>query len=122
MFFEIDELTKNNPPELPVIIPTFNNPTYLQMMLKQLDKVSLFDTIILDNGSSSHKMLSLLQSQDCVVTVPNGPRDYYNTEIYKWLPNYFIITDPDIGFNCNLPHDFLDILKNVSCKYKKYKV
>jgi len=109
-------------PAFPVLIPTFNNPTYLRSMTEQLFKYNLNDLIILDNHSSTPEMLELLQSFECVVNT-DGPYDYLeNKNFYDWLPNYFIITDPDIGFNKELPNNFIEIFKEISEKYCKFKV
>lgn len=116
-------LTQKNCPNLPIIIPTFNNPTYLKKITEQLSKYNLIDLIILDNQSSTPEMLTLLNKYEHVVENPTGPYAYLQEkDFYDWLPNYFVITDPDIGFNKDLPSNFLEIMKDLSDRYKKFKV
>ena len=54
----------------------------------------------------------------------NGPwvARYYNPHIYNILPDKYILTDPDLQFNKDLPSNFLDILVNISEKYQAVKV
>ncbi len=52
--------------------------------------------------------------------------DNYGHEVvtkcfYDFLPQYFIITDPDLQFNINLPNDFIQQLINISEERKSYK-
>jgi len=115
-------------PKLPVIIPTHNNPSYLRMMLDQLDKNNLNDVIIIDNFSLYPEMRDLLkQVSDKYIVVAKftneGPREFYtNPILFNWLPQKFIVTDPDIGLNQNLPDNFVEILDSVSEELKLFKV
>jgi len=119
-------------PELPVIIPTFNNPTYMCNMIEQLRMFGFEyqDIIILDNFSKSPIMQEMLNHAakkfGCHVVkkfTNDGPREYYkNKDLFNWLPEKFILTDPDIGINPNIPHNFVEILSDVSEQYSMYKV
>lgn len=117
-----------SPPQLPVVIPTFNNPSYLSQMINQLAGYELDDIIILDNFSSypdMHGYLdSLGQERTVVRKITNdGPKEFYhNSQFLSWLPEYFIITDPDIGFNQRLPRHFVQTLKDVSNKHNMMRV
>lgn len=116
------------PPEFPVIIPTFNNPEYLQMMVEQLESYGLHQIIIVDNWSTHPKMVELLDryAVDYIVVkkfTNDGPTEFYrNPQFFAWLPEKFIITDPDIGLNPNLPNEFVEILEEVSEQYSCMRV
>jgi len=118
-------------PSFPVVIPTFNNPAYMCKMVNQLNKYGFnFDSIIiLDNFSRYPEMriaLDNMSDQGCVVVkkfTNDGPREYYkNKDLFNWLPDKFVLTDPDIGFNKNLPKNFINTMISISEKYKLYKV
>jgi FkbM family methyltransferase len=99
--------------QVPIFIPTFNNPTYLRMMVDQLSHFGMQNIIIVDNGSCYPPFLSLLKSLEGRLTVIHqaenrGPQAIVEDEdCYSLLPEYFCLTDPDLEFNANLPSDFL---------------
>jgi hypothetical protein len=118
-------------PSFPVIIPTFNNPKYLNKMLGQLIDYGFEhkDIIILDNFSKYPVMQTTLNGkieQGCIVVkkfTNDGPREYYkNKDLFDWLPEKFILTDPDIGFNKKLPKNFINTMIDISEKHGFYKV
>lgn len=45
-----------------------------------------------------------------------------NQDLYHLLPNYFVVTDPDLQLNLNLPRDFLEQLLKLSTLYQTYKI
>ena len=121
IFYNLDQLIFSGLSlKLPVIIPTFNNPEYLVNMVKQLNKYELNDIIIIDNNSSYPPMQEILRemSEKYIVVAKStneGPRECYENKLfYDWLPDKFILTDPDIGFNENLPSDFVNTLSYIS--------
>jgi len=127
----VKDLIKLDSPNFPVVIPTYNNPTYTVTMIKKLIEYGFnySDIIILDNFSKYSKMKDVLDFAHqfgCIVVkkfTNDGPREYYkNKELFDWLPEKFILTDPDIGFNKNLPKDFINTMISISEKYKLYKV
>jgi len=112
---------------IPVIITVFNQETYLKNIINQLNKLNLNDLIILDSGSSHPSFksyLSTLKSASVITLKENlGPRHFYeNKDIYNSLPDNFIVTDPDLDFNKDLPQDFLNDLIDLSEKYEVGKV
>jgi len=121
----IDELLGLDSPEIPFIIPTFNCKTYLKMMLEQAKGE---DFIIIDSCSTSEDMIEYLEeiSKDHLVVRKSentGPNDYYdNIFLWKWLPEKFVISDPDIGFNPQMPHNYLDMMEDLSFETKAFKV
>jgi glycosyltransferase involved in cell wall biosynthesis len=116
------------PPEFPVVVPTYNNPSYLSSMINQLESYDLTDIIIVDNCSTIPGMTELLTNlaEKYIVVkkfTNDGSTEFYrNSDFRAWLPEYFIITDPDIGFNPRLPKNFAEILKEVSNEYKMMRV
>jgi glycosyltransferase involved in cell wall biosynthesis len=120
--------TSESKKQFAVVVPTYNNPSYLSMMLKQLLDNCLGHIVIVDNNSTIQGMKNLLKdlSQDFTVIskkTNDGPTEFYNNkEFYNWLPDLFIITDPDIGFNKNMPKDFVDVMREISEKNKLFRV
>lgn len=113
-------LNSLSPNEIPVIIPTFNLPSYLNMMIDQLESVGVSNYIVCDNNSTYPEMIKYLDRLICdnknVVRFSEnlGPRIFCETkEFLSILPEYFIITDPDILFNKNLPNNFIEKMKRV---------
>ena len=114
---------------IPVVIIAFNNYTYIKMMVEQLKKYNFNNIHIIDNNSSYPKLLEYYNNnKDINVIFMNtnyGHRVLFksiNREFYNKLPNFFILTDPDIQFNDNLPNDFVKVFSNMTEKYKVGKV
>jgi hypothetical protein len=118
---------------IPIIIPCFNNHIYVANTIKQLKNINpnLLKTIIILNNESTDiqtiKYLKKISIKDKIKVINNanlGPRisKGYNPHIYNILPEKYIITDPDLEFNKDLPKNFIDILSNLSDKYKATKV
>lgn len=128
ILYSISELIAEKIKGLPIVIPVFNNPSYLRMMIEQLLEKNFTEIIILDNNSAIEGMSDLLENLGQKLTVVkkntnNGPMEFFqNKNIYSWLPRWFVITDPDIGFNKNLPDNFIEIMKNISDKFNVFRV
>ena len=114
-------------PIIPIIVPTFNNPTYLRSMLNQLHTMQFANVIVIDSASTTPDMLLLLETlknQIEIVRLPQnyGPKYFSQNEIfYKKLPGYFCVTDPDLTFNKRLPSTFLEELMEITKKFEKGK-
>jgi glycosyltransferase involved in cell wall biosynthesis len=128
-FNDIQSLIQIDSPELPIIIPTFNNPTYLKNTVDYFLERD-FNIIVLDNASTYPPMLELLfelsENNKCYVVMQNsnqGPRQFfYDNSFYNWLPNYFYATDPDLGYNKDLTReDWLSFI-DISERLDMYKV
>lgn len=110
--------------ELPVYIPSFNNPTYLRRMIEQLASVGLRNVIVIDNGSEFPPHLELLHSLAHRVEVHRlnanpGPRHFFrDAAFYENLPQHFCMTDPDLEFNPELPPDFLEHLIELTSRHR----
>lgn len=99
--------------EVPVLVPCFNNPTYLRNMVTQLRALRLRNIIIVDNASTYPPMVECLSSLSRELSVVSltenkGARHIsLDEKTYALLPQYFCVTDPDLEFNAQLPSDFL---------------
>ena len=110
--------------DVPVLIPVFNNPTYLRKMIEQLRGVGLPNIIVVDNGSEYPPFLDYLDSLEGKLSVVrlkenSGPRRLFSdAALYDHLPQYFCLTDPDLEFNPDLPSDFLQHLTDLTTRYR----
>jgi hypothetical protein len=113
--------------EVPIFIPTFNQPSLLKMTLLQLAGHSN-RIVIFDNNSTYPPMLELLdqvsKDVDVVMSSRNhGPRIFTeDAQILSLMPDYFIVTDPDLIYNNDLPSNYIDEMKKVMAKYNLAKV
>ena len=104
--------------ETPIFIPTFNQPTLLKMTLNQLNSAKN-RIIIYDNNSTSVEMRSLLEDLssdiDVILSEKNtGPRIFTeDAQILSLMPNYFVVTDPDLIHNENLPENHLVEMRKI---------
>ena len=110
---------------IPIIIVCYNNYKYVNHTLTQLKKINndyYKNIIILNNSSNCVDTINFLKSVDVKVinNNNNGPwiNNYNNKHIYDILPNKFILTDPDLKINENIPNNFIEILSELSDKYK----
>ena len=98
---------------IPIFIPCFDNPTYLQNTIRQLQALRCENIVVVDNGSSYPPMVELLSALSHEVTVVLGHENRGARHIfmvdkhYALLPELFCVTDPDLQFNPQLPEDFL---------------
>ena len=123
---EFNEILKN----IPIIIICYNNHKYVQNTMKQIKNINqtYFKSItILDNCSDDVDTINFLKNIDTKIIrnkINNGPRisPSRNVNIYNSLPNFFIITDPDLELNTNLPTNFIETLLELSIKYKCNKI
>jgi FkbM family methyltransferase len=119
-----------NIPEMPIIIICYNNYKYVDNTIKLLEKVNdeyLENVIILDNNSSCVDTKRYLKESKHKIIFNDknyGPwiDEYVNSYLYNNLPDKFIITDPDLEFNKNLPKKFIEIMKTLSDKYLCNKI
>jgi len=115
---------------IPIIVVCYNNYKYVENTLKQIFKINTeyYKNIqILNNNSTCLNTIHFLNS--CGVKVinnfeNNGPwiSLYNNKHIYDVLPDKFILTDPDLKLNENIPNNFIEILSELSDKYETNKI
>jgi hypothetical protein len=111
---------------IPIFIISYNQYTFVKSTVDQLLKYSS-NIYIIDNNSSYPPLVEYLKSIENQVKVlymkeNYGHKVYMRDEIVKLGGDKYIITDPDLQFNKNLPQNFIDILSNLSDKYKIGKI
>jgi hypothetical protein len=115
---------------IPIIVICYNNYRYVKNTLEQLEKtnpVYLDDVMIMDNNSNDTDTIEYLKTVSVKVhynTKNDGPwvTKINNKHIYDMMPDKFVLTDPDLGFNTNLPSNFIDIMSNLSDKHGAAKI
>lgn len=115
---------------IPIIIVCYNNFRYVENTIQQLITINprLRDLIIvMDNHSDDTETIDYLDQLKLRVIrnkKNNGPwvSSHKNREIYETMPERFILTDPDLEFNKNLPCDFCDILSKLSDQFQCEKI
>lgn len=113
---------------IPIYIISYNNFRYVKYMIYQLlnhNNIDIEQLTVIDSCSTDEDTKIFLE--DCKVKVIKleknyGPFYFLQKEFYDSLPQHFVITDPDLELNENLPHDFLNIMLNLTEKYKIFKV
>ena len=110
--------------DIPVLIPAFNNPTYVGGMVAQLLDRGLCNITIIDNASTMPEMRRYLDAVAELVKVVRldqnlGPHHpWAHAPGFHRLPDLFCITDPDLQLNPNLPSDFLAELEAVTERFQ----
>ena len=111
---------------LPVLIPAFNNPTYVEGMVGQLLRFPGLRPVVLDNGSTYPPALALYRRWAADGLAPDrllvlllgrnlGPRAVWQDAAFRRsLPRHFCLTDPDLALNPRLPADFAATLARVT--------
>jgi hypothetical protein len=117
--------------DIPIIIICYNNYRYVENTILQILKINKDynkNIIILNNASTCVDTIKYLKNLEDVYVIDHiqnfGPWIWLdnNRPIYDILPNKFILTDPDLKFNKNIPSNFIEILANLSDKYKTSKI
>ena len=112
--------------DIPIFIISYNQYTFVKSMVDQL--LNYTDNIyIIDNKSTYPPLVSYLKSIENKIKVlymdqNYGHKVYQRDEITKLSGDKYIITDPDLILNKNLPKNFIDILSSLSDKYQIGKI
>ena len=115
------------PSQIPIVIISWNCLTFIKNLIDQLKNYPN-PIIILDNKSSYKPLLDYYKEIKRELKDKLEIRllkENHGSNVYlkvKGLPKVFILTDPDIELNENMPLDFAEILLKLSNKYKVYKV
>jgi len=111
---------------VPVYVIAFNNPTYVEFMVTQLQKFKIQKIIVVDNNSTYPPLLEYYNANKDKFQLIRMDKNYGHLVVikcfYEFLPEFFIITDPDLQFNTNLPKNFIEQLRDISIKFSAYKV
>lgn len=100
---------------IPVVINSFNQPSYLRMMVNQLSALGIDNLVIIDQASTSPELLSLLdelKQRYAVVKLAdnNGPHWFFLSRFFELLPRRFAYTDADLLFSTQLKSGFIDTM------------
>ena len=111
----------------PVVINSFNQPTYLKLMIRQLMELSVERIVVIDQRSDNPELLEYLHDIRKDVSIIKlrenlGPHWFFLGGMALSMPEYFAYTDADIKFNKNLPKDFILQMIEVSLKLKATKI
>jgi len=115
---------------IPIVIISYNNYKYVDNTVKQIFKINkeyINTILIIDNCSTCEKTIDYLKKSTCKVIFNeknNGPwvNADTNAHVYNILPDKFILTDPDLELNKNIPNNFIEILSLLSDKYDCKKI
>ena len=126
IYSKIEEIPSHFFAGTPVIIPSFNQLYYIKNTIKQLKKFGLKNFIILDNGSTYPPIIEWFEKTNTPVVIDlsnPGPRNFFiNPSIWNRLPNYFIVTDPDLEYFNSIPNSLVKDLIEISEKYSWSKL
>lgn len=105
---------RQNPKSIPVIIINYNQLYYLKILVNFLQERKFENIIIVDNNSDYPPLLEYYKSIKEFITIETMSSNlghlvfFENKDLQKKYGNgYFVLTDPDIVPNSNLPEDFL---------------
>jgi len=114
--------------DIPIVVICWNNYYFVKHFINQI-KYYKNPIILLDNNSSYNKLLEYYKE------IKNELNDKieirllnknYGHKVYQILkddlPKIYILSDPDLELNKNMPINFADILLQLSNKYKSNKV
>ena len=113
---------KNN---MTVCIVSYNNYTYTQNMVKQVSNYTQ-DIVVINNNSTCDKIINYFNNEYqytlCNMEKNSGPEIYQHPDIRNILGPIFILTDPDLQLNNQLPMNFITILFQLQQKHKCHKI
>jgi len=117
-----------NPYDIPVVVICWNNLTFVKNFVNQL-KHYKNPIILLDNHSNFPALFeyykAIKKELGDKITVRLLDKNYGHTVYLKLkhtLPDIYILSDPDLEMNKNMPVNFAEILLGLSNQYKSYKV
>jgi hypothetical protein len=138
--------------DIPIVIICYNNYRYVENTLTQILRINkeyYNNIIILNNASTCEDTIGYLRrvatvassgssgssgssasgASSASISIINNIGNFgpwiaadNNNHIYDILPDKFVLTDPDLKLNENIPSNFIDILATLSDKYKTTKI
>ena len=110
---------------VPVVINSFNQPTYLLRMIAKLVANDFRDFWIIDQASTTSETRDALRliesSASCRVfrlRENSGPHWFFRSELFDLVGNVFVYTDADLEFRHPLSGNFLSRLLTLTSRYK----
>lgn len=114
-------LVKKN---MPVFVIGYNQLTYIRNMVRQLERYTT-DINVIDNNSDFQPLLDYYENEFKYTLLKQkvnyGHKVFEYEFIQKLTGDLYILTDPDLQFNPNLPDDFIDQLVAISNYFKMHK-
>ncbi len=115
--------------KIPIIILTRERPLQLQAMINSIEKYTEIDTyeiILCDNDSQQPEMIYLLKEFEKKYTVIYNKKNLifagFNPGLKLVKSDYFILSDPDIILNKNIPKNWIEIFIKFFKKYPLAKI
>jgi len=116
--------------DVPIVVVCYNNYRYVENTLKQIRALNCDyykNILIMDNCSNDPKTIEFLNAVDVKVIHNSTNAGQWittqcNVDVYNSLPEKFILTDPDLEMNVNLPSNFIELMVDLSEKYKCNKI
>jgi len=113
---------------IPIVVICWNNLTFVKNFVNQITKYKN-PIILLDNKSDYPALLNyyreIKNELKDKITIKLLDKNYGHRVYLKLrnnLPDIFILSDPDLELNTNMPDNFAEIFLNISNTYKMYKV
>lgn len=115
---------------IPVVINSFNQPTYLRNIVERFLANGFINLYVIDQGSTSQELLDMYvhwkndgsDVQPLFLNENLGPRYFHYSGLYEMFgPIPHLYTDPDLDFDF-LASDFLSRLLELSERYCLFKV
>jgi FkbM family methyltransferase len=115
---------------VPVIIICYNNGHFVKNTINQLKNVPGIEKfVIIDNKSTDRETRiylkeALLDPMIQVICMDSnyGHLVFYRDDIFDSLPKHFIVTDPDLEYNKDMPQTVISDLVSLSNDYEKFKI
>ena len=109
---------------MPCVIIGYNQLTYIKLMVKQLEKYTN-DIIIIDNNSSYGPLLEYYKNEYKYTLLRQkenyGHKVYEKNFMNKIVGDMYILTDPDIEFNKEMPDNWIESLIKISNYFQAEK-
>lgn len=114
--------------KIPIVIIGWNNLYFVKRFIQQIRRFQL-PIIVLDNNSTYQPLLTyyddIKKELGENITINLLPQNYGHS-VYKklqhLLPTVYVLSDPDLQLNTDMPLNFDEHLLNISNSYKAYKV
>ena len=120
--------TMKNKTGLPIVVIGWNNYYFMKNFINQLKKFPN-PIIVLDNNSNYQPLLDYYKKIKSKLKYKIEIRmldKNYGHKVYMTLqhtlPSVYILSDPDLELNPNMPKNFADVFLELSNQYKCYKV
>jgi len=123
----IDAIKSFGDEDVPIFVPVFEQVSYAEFMVSQLTGLGLSNFVLCDNASTYVPMQRYLEKVSkehrvCYLDKNYGPRIYSDKELLPYMPDWFIVTDPDLIFNKDLPNNFIEKMIDVASYYQLGKI